>query len=173
MARDLSLGMDEKGGFITPELYSPEDLGKKAEDLARGAEIGAALMTIKINTPTVNREKYRIEFLENVVSVAPRVLEGEEAEKTLRMLEAFEIGNVLMGVSETGRRSWEVEGLVYALDPDGTLTVGEAGVPTSEEERLDWLNSSKERYASAQGGFQQAEEKLANLLQERRDVLAY
>jgi hypothetical protein len=100
------------------------------------------------------------------------VLEGREAKDAIRMLNAFKVGDVMMGVSETGRRSWEVDDLVYALYPDGTLTVGKAGVPEAEEERQYLHENARANLSQYEASISTAEERMSSLLQGSQDVVA-
>ncbi|MEP2704871.1 MAG: hypothetical protein ABJQ71_12875 [Roseibium sp.] len=171
-ANELSQQMRESNRLEVPIAPSQAEISKTFEEAERRMKMAAAQSSIKLNKSILSFENERIGFLENVEPAAPRVLLGDEAKDTLQMLETFEIGDVIMGISETGRKSWEVEGLIYALEPNGTLTVGEAGVPTTQEERLLWLNSARERFNISTEGLSRAQEALAALEQERHDFLA-
>lgn len=168
----LDQGTSETNSLALSKPPSDEKITAHLEELKRGMQLQAFQNSIELNKNIVSFEKERIEFLEKVEPTAPRVLVGEEAEDTLRMLEAFKEGDVLMGISETGRRSWTVDGLSYALEPDGTLTVGEEGVPETEEERQLWLNSSRERYDRSLEGLSRVQDVLAGLLQDQQEVIA-
>jgi hypothetical protein len=68
-----------------------------------------------------------------------------------------------MSVSESGRRSWGVGDKVYALYPDGTLTVGKAGVPESEEERKSLLDYARKQLADLGASIASATNRIAEL----------
>ncbi len=96
----------------------------------------------------------QVAFLEKTDPVPARVLEGDEAEGARRLISTLR-ANI---VTEDGLKGYIVDDLRYDLRPDGTITVNEAAVPTSEAQKQERLSGFKEtltRLESLTGGLSQ------------------
>ena len=168
------------GDYSVLEEPKPEQFSLVKLVSTEGAEdsigpiqsVEASNRILDFQNKMMETHRERMEFLEQTEPVPARALEGDEAKETLRMLNAFRPGDVLMGVSESGRRSWEVDSLVYALYPDGTLTVNKAGVPTSQHEHDYMLNHHRNGYNDAKSSVVALEASLAALHQNGNEVVA-
>ena len=133
------------------------------EELGRKSEISMKELFLEKTKEYLNYIQEKVSFLETVEPEASKVLTGKEAEDTLRMLNSFRQGDVTMSVSESGRRAWGVGDKVYALYPDGTLTVGKAGVPESEGERQSLLDYARKQLADLGASITSATNRIAEL----------
>lgn len=79
----------------------------------------------------------RVDFLEKTDPVPARVLEGDEAEDARRLISTLR-ANI---VTEDGLKGYIVDDLRYDLRPDGTISVNDAAVPTSEAQKQDELSA--------------------------------
>ncbi|OJJ13538.1 hypothetical protein BKI51_05955 [Alphaproteobacteria bacterium AO1-B] len=98
------------------------------------------------------RKRERVAMVEALQPVPARELTGQEAGAARDL---FANADPFL-ITETGQRSFRDGDIQYNFFPDGKVTVHEAGVPTSEEEKNKWLEDALKSLANhekATGGL--------------------
>ncbi|GAB2209192.1 hypothetical protein ROS1_60130 [Roseibium sp. ROS1] len=145
--------IDQSGNI--KELQQPDTQRRALSEAKFYAQLKlSAAQSRQISAELRDGLREEVAFLEKTDPVPARVLEGNEAVDARRLISTLQ-ANI---VTEDGLKGYIVDDLRYDLRPDGTITVNEAAVPTSEAQKQERLSGFKEtltRLESLTGGLSQ------------------
>jgi len=152
-----------------------EALNSYVESMKEAVESQRAAASLQSSRGLVGIRDFmadRVAFLETVQPDPGRLLQGDEAAK-MRTRFADEDPQI---ISENGVKAYFADGLRFDFMPDGTIRERDPKVPSTEEDRKNWLTHARESLATldtATGGRTAGElDRLLAQAQERAEAAA-